>query len=361
MRAAGRRVPALLVLVSAALIVADTVTPLEPLRAFGSAVYGGLQDAASAGVRWASGERRLEELERENARLRAELLAARGTTPSPARADGYQVVSAHVIGFGRDGTVTIDTGSDRGVTRDMTVFDGNGLVGRILRAGPGTATVQLATASGASIGARLGESREVGLVTGVPERGLLRLSLLNPSAEVKPGDRVVTLGSRNMRPYVPDVPIGTVIAVEPAPDALTRTALVRPFARFTALDLVTVVLGPLPATVGPADETAAGASKGASRKTSKDASTDEKGVADKSARTAAKGSPEKAGSAGTAGNAESGEKAGSTKKAEKAEKAASAEKEKKTASAGNAEKAEKAGSAQSTQKAGNAEKSGETR
>ncbi|KAB8183665.1 rod shape-determining protein MreC [Microbispora catharanthi] len=246
MRAAGRRAPALLALVSAALIAADTVTPLEPLRAFGSAVYGGLEDAASAGVRWASGERRLEELERENARLRADLLAARRTTPSPAQADGYRVASAHVIGFGRDGTVTVDTGSDGGVDRDMTVFDGDGLVGRILRSGPGTATVQLATASGASIGARLEGSREVGLVTGVPERGLLRLSLLNPSAEVKPGDRVVTLGSRDMRPYVPDVPIGTVVTVEPAPDALTRTALVRPFARFTALDLVTVVLGPQP-------------------------------------------------------------------------------------------------------------------
>ncbi|MEU8272726.1 rod shape-determining protein MreC [Microbispora bryophytorum] len=245
MRAAGRRAPALLALVSAALIAADTLTPLEPLRAFGAAVYGGLEDAASAGVRWASGERRLEELERENARLRADLLAARRTVPSPAQADGYRVAAAHVIGFGRDGTITVDTGSDSGVDRDMTVFDGDGLVGRILRSGPGTATVQLATASGASIGARLEGSREVGLVTGVPERGgLLRLSLLNPSAEVKPGDRVVTLGSRDMRPYVPDVPIGTVVTVEPAPDALTRTALVRPFARFTALDLVTVVLGP---------------------------------------------------------------------------------------------------------------------
>ncbi|MEU6431891.1 rod shape-determining protein MreC [Microbispora sp. NPDC046973] len=256
MRAAGRRAPALLALVSAALIAADTVTPLEPLRAFGSAVYGGLEDAASAGFRWASGERRLEELERENARLRAGLLAARRTAPSPAQADGYRVASAHVIGFGRDGTVTVDTGSDAGVARDMTVFDGSGLVGRVLRSGPGTATVQLATASGASIGARLEGSREVGLVTGVPERGLLRLSLLNPSAEVKPGDRVVTLGSRDMRPYVPDVPIGTVITIEPAPDALTRTALVRPFARFTALDLVTVVLGPLP------DGAAVGASAG---------------------------------------------------------------------------------------------------
>ncbi|XVQ87868.1 rod shape-determining protein MreC [Microbispora siamensis] len=277
MRAAGRRAPALLALVSAALIVADTVTPLGPLRAFGSAVYGGLEDAASAGVRWASGERRLEELERENARLRADLLAARGTTPSPAQADGYRVVPAHVIGFGRDGTVTVDTGADAGVARDMTVFDGNGLVGRVLRSGPGTATVQLATASGASIGARLEGSREVGLVTGVPERGLLRLSLLNPSAEVKPGDRVVTLGSRDMRPYVPDVPIGTVVTVEPAPDALTRTALVRPFARFTALGLVTVVLGPQP------DGTAVDASADGGTAKAGDEHRDEDRAADRAA------------------------------------------------------------------------------
>nr|WP_191910472.1 rod shape-determining protein MreC [Microbispora cellulosiformans] len=242
--------PVLLALAAAALIAADTVTPLDPLRAFGSAVYGGLEDAASAGVRWASGAGRLEDLERENARLRAELLAVRRATPSPAEGNGYQVVSAHAVGFGRDGTVTIDAGSGAGVAPDMTVFDGDGLVGRVLRTGPGTATVQLATASGASVGARLEGSREVGLVTGVPEHGLLRLGLLNPSADVKPGDRVVTLGSRDLRPFVPDVPIGTVITVEPAPDALTRTALVRPFARFTALENVTVVLGPLPDT-GP--------------------------------------------------------------------------------------------------------------
>ncbi len=236
----------LLALAAVALIAADTVIPLDPLRAFGSAVYGGLEDAASSGVRWASGAGRLEDLERENARLRAELLAARRATPPPAEGNGYQVVSAHAVGFGRDGTVTIDAGAEAGVTPDMTVFDADGLVGRVLRTGPGTATVQLATASGASVGARLEGSREVGLVTGVPEHGLLRLGLLNPSADVKPGDRVVTLGSRDLRPFVPDVPIGTVVTVEPAADALTRTALVRPFARFTALENVTVVLGPLP-------------------------------------------------------------------------------------------------------------------
>ncbi|WP_169950383.1 rod shape-determining protein MreC [Microbispora sp. H11081] len=280
---AGRRVPALLALASVALIVTDTLTPLGPLRAFGSATYGGLEDATSAGLRWARGERNVAELEAENARLRAELLAARRVASSPAPADGYQAVPAHVVGFGRDGTVTVDAGSEVGVGQDMTVFDGDGLVGRVLRSGPGTATVQLATAAGASIGARLEGSREVGLVTGVPERGLLRLSLLNPAAEVKPGDRVVTLGSRDMRPYVPDVPIGTVVEAEPASDALTRTALVRPFARFTALGLVTVVLGPLPDDATPAVDAAGGKdpAKRDKEKGSSDKKKSDKGGADK--------------------------------------------------------------------------------
>ncbi|MEW9527351.1 rod shape-determining protein MreC [Microbispora sp. NPDC049125] len=247
MRQAGRRVPALLVLASALLIGADRWTHLPPLRAFGSVVYGPLEISASSATRLAGDgprmESRVEDLERENARLRAALLAARRSAGPVPGTDSYQVVAAHVVGFGRDHTVTLDVGTGGGVAADMTVFDGDGLVGRVVRAGPATATVRLATAPSASIGARLEGSREVGLVTGVPERGLLRLSLLNSTAAVHVGDRVVTLGSENMRPYVPDVPIGGVVEVERTPGALTTTALVRPYARFTALDLVTVVLG----------------------------------------------------------------------------------------------------------------------
>ncbi|GAA0366947.1 hypothetical protein GCM10009530_16010 [Microbispora corallina] len=241
--ASGRRVPALLVAVSVLLVAADHWLTLPPLRALGSVVYGSLESGVSSVTRLAVDPRRLDGVERENARLRAALLAARRPSQAPAGAGDYRVAPAHAIAFGRDQTVTIDAGTRAGVTGDMTVFDADGLVGRVVRAGPSTATVQLATAAAASIGARLETSREVGLVTGVPERGLLRLSLLSATAAVRPGDRVVTLGSENMRPYVPDVPIGTVVSVERTPGALTPTALVRPFARFTALDLVTVVLG----------------------------------------------------------------------------------------------------------------------
>ncbi|GIH68934.1 rod shape-determining protein MreC [Sphaerimonospora thailandensis] len=256
MRSFGRRLPMLLVVLSVALIAADRWASPTPLRALGSAVFGSLESVASSATRWPADTGRIERLERENARLRAALLAT-GRPSGPKKnkhdkgdkspMDRYRVVPAHAIGFGRDRTVTIDVGSAAGVARDMTVFDSDGLIGRVIQAGPATATVQLITSPSASVGARLAGSREVGVVKGVADHGadggLIRLSLLNPEASVSPGDHVVTLGSPNLRPYVPDVPIGSVVSVEDASGGPTRTALVRPFARFSALDLVTVVLG----------------------------------------------------------------------------------------------------------------------
>ncbi|QFY10955.1 rod shape-determining protein MreC [Nonomuraea phyllanthi] len=246
-----RRAFVLLVLASGVLLVVvdRTVTPLAPVRMAGSAVYGTLQNTIGAVSRsvggWiggsAGGERRVRELEAENARLRAALLVAErsATASGGAAAVG---VAAHVVGFGRGRQVSIDAGADAGVVRDVTVLNADGLVGKVTWAGPSTATVSLITGAGSSVGARMAGSGELGLVTGVPGDGTLRLSLFDPNAPLKVGDRVVTLGSEGGRPYVAGVPIGTVAAIEQAPGAATRTALVRPAARLSALDLVTVIV-----------------------------------------------------------------------------------------------------------------------
>ncbi|WP_193318569.1 rod shape-determining protein MreC [Nonomuraea phyllanthi] len=251
-----RRAFVLLVLASGVLLVVvdRTVTPLAPVRMAGSAVYGTLQNTIGAVSRsvggWiggsAGGERRVRELEAENARLRAALLVAErsATASGGAAAVGVAAVgvAAHVVGFGRGRQVSIDAGADAGVVRDVTVLNADGLVGKVTWAGPSTATVSLVTGAGSSVGARMAGSGELGLVTGVPGDGTLRLSLFDPNAPLKVGDRVVTLGSEGGRPYVAGVPIGTVAAIEQAPGAATRTALVRPAARLSALDLVTVIL-----------------------------------------------------------------------------------------------------------------------
>jgi len=44
------------------------------------------------------------------------------------------------------------------------------------------------------------------------------------------------------RPFVPEVPIGRVTSVEPVNGALTRTAVVAPYVRFSTVDIVGVVV-----------------------------------------------------------------------------------------------------------------------
>jgi rod shape-determining protein MreC len=248
------RLPLALVLVAAALVAADRfVAPLTPLRSAGSAVLGTAENVVGAITRrWGDADR-LQALEQENARLRADLLAAQtrrditlGLGSLSAASAGWlkkgRAVAAHVVAFGPNQRITIDAGTGDGVTRDVTVFDANGLVGRVTWAGPATSTVALATDGASSVGVRMTGSGEVGLVTGIPGQDLLRLRLLRPDAPLKPGDRLVTMGSQDMRPYLPGVPVGTVVAIEDTPGTATKTATVRPHAHLSALGLVAVVV-----------------------------------------------------------------------------------------------------------------------
>ncbi|MFI6394546.1 rod shape-determining protein MreC [Nonomuraea sp. NPDC050547] len=245
----GRLVVGVLVLAAALLIAADREAALQPLLTAGAAVAGPVERAVSGLAAGGSDSRRIRALEQENARLRAELWT-RPHRPDPAT-PGPRFVAAQVIAYGgRQGlsaTVTIDAGTTSGVRPDLTVLNGDGLVGRVVAAGPGTATVLLASDATSVVGARLqGEKPgEVGTVTGGGKPGgLLRLNLLDAEAPVSAGQKVVTFGSRRMVPFAPGVPIGTIVSVSPATDPLTRTALVRPAARLTALDAVAVVIPP---------------------------------------------------------------------------------------------------------------------
>jgi rod shape-determining protein MreC len=267
----------MLLVIALALITIDyrggDHSPLRGLRGFGAAVFGPIERVSAAVVRPigntfdaitdAPGERRrADQLTRENQRLREQLRAGRLDESHSRQLDkllrsagigGYKIVSGQVIsaGQGFEDTVTIDVGSTSGVQRDMTVMTGDGLVGRVTRVGPTTATVQLATDAASSIGSRLEDSKEIGIARGLGRRGLgsggdtpIRFQLLDPDAVLGPGQRIVTLGSQGERPYVPGVPIGTVVRVERTLGSLARTAYIRPFVRFTSLDVVGVVVAP---------------------------------------------------------------------------------------------------------------------
>jgi rod shape-determining protein MreC len=123
----------------------------------------------------------------------------------------------------------------------MTVLNGDGLVGRVTTVGPNTATVLLANDPDFTVGTRMERTDELGFASGQGDRPL-RVQLLNGKAKVKKGDRLVTFGSQADKPFVPGVPVGQVVRVDPSGGDLTRTIYVKPYVGFTKLDVVGVVV-----------------------------------------------------------------------------------------------------------------------
>lgn len=243
-------------------------SPLQGLRTVAAAVFGPVEQVAAAIARpvgdavdaigsLGQDREQLARLQQENQRLRRQL---RTNQLARNRADEldallhlaglgrYRIVPAQVIAIGPaqtfSWTVTIDAGTRDGIRPDLTVLNGDGLVGRVKTAGPTTSTVLLAVDPTSSVGVRMEGSMEVGFTTGRGLGGGLELQLLDGQAAVAPGDRLVTFGSQGGAPYVPGVPVGRVLRVHGSPGSQTRTAEVRPFVDFSALDLLGVVVAP---------------------------------------------------------------------------------------------------------------------
>ncbi|MEU9268047.1 rod shape-determining protein MreC [Streptomyces sp. NBC_00080] len=259
----------LLIAVAFALITVDIRggedSPVDGARQAAAAAFGPIENGVSSAVDPVgnavsavrdSGERhdRLTDLEKENAALKAKLgsddrnrsrLAQLDKMLKIAGTGQYGIKGAEVIAIGAaqgfSWTITIDVGANDGVKRDMTVLNGDGLVGRVTTVGPNTATVLLASDPDFTVGTRMEASDELGFASGQGDRPL-RVELLNGKAEVKKGDRLVTFGSQADKPFVPGVPVGVVSRVDPSGGDLTRTLYVTPYVSFTKLDIVGVVV-----------------------------------------------------------------------------------------------------------------------
>ncbi|MBT3153438.1 rod shape-determining protein MreC [Streptomyces sp. CHD11] len=240
-------------------------SPVDGARRAAATVFGPIENGVSSAVDpignavtavRESGDRhdRLAELEQQNAALKAELGSDDRTRSRLAQLDRllkisgkgqYGIKGAQVIAIGAaqgfSWTITIDAGANDGIERDMTVLNGDGLVGRVTTVGPNTATVLLASDPDFTVGTRMESSDELGFAAGQGDRPL-RVELLNGKAEIKKGDRLVTFGSQADKPFVPGVPVGVVSRVDPSGGDLTRTLYVTPFVSFSKLDVVGVVV-----------------------------------------------------------------------------------------------------------------------
>ncbi len=200
------------------------------------------------------------ELQAENSNLRGRLessgydsnrLAEYDQLISLAGDTGRVLVPARVVAWGPQQSfsraVTIDAGSRAGLTTDLTVVNGDGLVGRVIRVTPSTATVLLVMDAESVVGGRIGDSMELGFLRGrgvVGAPGRLDLQLVDVTALPSRGDAVVTWGSAGGAPYVSGVPVGTVTKVYDSVRDTSRRAVIAPFVDFSSLDLVGVVVPP---------------------------------------------------------------------------------------------------------------------
>jgi rod shape-determining protein MreC len=236
-----------------------------PLRRIGNAVFGPIENAGASVARpiasFFSGLGHLSSYRSDNARLRKELAAERARNRLADldrnrladmekllhldQAAQWRTVTARVIaagsGLGFESTATIDVGSSDGIAPDETVVSGDGLVGKTLSVGPTTSTILLGNDANFHAGARLERSEEIGHVDG-GGRQPMTFTLLDAQGSMKVGDRLVTFGDIGNRPFVPEVPIGHITQILPANGALTRTAVIAPYVRFSTLDVVSVVI-----------------------------------------------------------------------------------------------------------------------
>ncbi len=242
--------------------------PFSSARAAVSSIIGGIQRGAATifspitgSSQWwstqVSQSGQIRELTAENERLNSALVSAENDIARADQLDAllrvasvgrYRVTPAEVIAVGPAQdfawTVTIDAGSLDGLEEDMTVINGDGLVGRVLKVYNSTSTVVLIVDPESSVGGRVARSQEIGIVSGTGRQNSLEFQLLDPLGEVNPGDAVVTFGSKDGRPYAPGLPIGEVVDVTGTAGQLARIATVKPFASISQLSVVGVIVKP---------------------------------------------------------------------------------------------------------------------
>jgi len=232
---------------------ADIFGPVERVTHDVTDPVANLFDSITGGP---SAQGTIATLQQENAELRAELSSAQLSQAAKRQlaqllqldAGGYHIVPASVIAAGGDfsDTVTLDAGSKDGIRPNETVLNGSGFVGTVTQVSADTSTVLLANDASSVVGVQMAGSGEIGDVTGTGKSmsgsALLRLSLFDANAVLRPGQQVVTYASVGDQPEVPGVPIGTIVSVSSNAGSLTQTATVRPNVNFTALGVVGVVV-----------------------------------------------------------------------------------------------------------------------
>ncbi len=231
-----------------------TQTIMSPFQRAGSVVLSPVKNFFSDVTHLGRTRKQIEKLEAENANLKQKLINRKSADAQLkqlknildlAGMAGYKVVNAKVISHGSSQsfaqTITISSGSNAGIKKNMTVLSQDGIAGIVKDVYPSSALIQLASDPSFRIGARIAGTQQIGILSGRGNRSA-SLQLLDNSTTVKEGDVLLARGSIANRPFVPGVPLGYVTSVDNSAGAVAQTATVRYYTNFSTIGVVAVVL-----------------------------------------------------------------------------------------------------------------------
>ena len=191
----------------------------------------------------------LNELEEENNRLmqdKYELVNLRNLFELNEVYENYEKTGARII-YKDSGnwfsTFIINKGSDDGITLDMNVISGNGLVGRINMVGPNWSRVSSIISDTSNVSGKVLSTSDNLIVSGSLERieeGVIPFSqLIDENGKVSEGDKVVTSDISDK--YLPGILIGYISEVTNDPNNLTKSGSLIPAVDFKHIEEVLII------------------------------------------------------------------------------------------------------------------------
>ena len=137
----------------------------------------------------------------------------------------------------------IDKGEEDGITVDMNVIAGSGLVGRIVDVGPNWAKVTSIISDNSNVSGKVLATSDYLMVSGDLELysgGVISFNKLVDSAgKVAEGDKIVT--SNISDKYLPNILIGYISTLNIDANNITKSGLLTPAVDFEHLEEVLVI------------------------------------------------------------------------------------------------------------------------
>ncbi len=195
-------------------------------------------------------KKQIDELTIENTKLqqeRYELTSLRELYDLDAQYDDYQKIGARITG--RDPgnwfySFEIDKGYNDGLTEDMNVMAGSGLVGRIVKVGPNWAKVSTVIADNFNVSGQVLSTEDNLIVKGSLELyrdGVVEFEqLIDKADRVVVGDKIVTSSISDK--YLPGILIGYISTLNRDSNNLTKSGYLTPAVDFEHINEVLVIL-----------------------------------------------------------------------------------------------------------------------